>query len=810
MAPEVRATYRVQLHAGFTFDHVAEIAPYLRDLGVSHVYCSPYLQAAPGSTHGYDVVDHGVLNRELGGEEAYERMCDALAAAGLSHILDIVPNHVAVGGRANPKWWDVLKNGRASRYASFFDIEWDPPSERLKDKVLVPVLGAEPAEVIASGELHLEREGEEIIVRYHEHELPLASGTAPASTSISAEGMRDLLGRQHYVLDFWRKAASELNYRRFFDINTLAAVRVEEPRVFEETHDLVLKLIARGTIEGLRVDHIDGLWDPEAYLAELRSRSGGVYTVVEKILEVGEELPPYWQTEGTSGYDFLNLVNPLFVDREAEAAIDSIYSSFTGESLDLERVVRDKKLLVMGSIMGSDINRLVARLAPLAEGASEEDLRVALEETIASFPVYRTYVRRGIPPAREDLRVIEGAVARARKEGRAEPGILDVIEHVLLCAGGGDAGMDFALRFQQATGPIMAKGLEDTVFYNFNRFVSLNEVGGDPGQFGITLADWHERCTVNQSRWPRSLLATSTHDTKRSEDVRARLNLLSEMTEEWRVRVDRWGEGNDKYKSEGWPDRNAEYLLYQNLVGAWPVTPDRAVAYMRKATKEAKSHTSWIDPTPAYDEAVERFTRAILADDSFTRDVDALVRTLEEPARITSLAQTLLKLTAPGIPDIYQGTELWDLSLVDPDNRRPVDHHTRRALLRDLLDEGAGMGAAKAWAGQESGLPKLFLIQRTLNLRRRRPGAFGVDAPYAPVSSTGEKAAHVVAYTRAEELAVVAPRLVMGTLGGWGDTAVDLPEGRWTNELAGRETAGGSVLVSELLAAFPVALLVRS
>ncbi|MGI8774054.1 MAG: malto-oligosyltrehalose synthase [Actinomycetota bacterium] len=798
---EPGSTYRVQLNQGFTFDDVAAVADYLAALGITHVYCSPYLHSTRGSTHGYDVTDHSRIDEELGGSEGFDRMYQALSEQGLAHIVDIVPNHTAIDGRRSPRWWDVLKHGRDSKYAHYFDIDW----ERHDGKVLAAVLGDELDTVLERGEIEIVRGEGEDVLRYHEHHFPLAPGTHEEETPLA-----EVIERQNYLLAFWRRAARGLNYRRFFDIDTLAALQMDQPGVFEETHGLVLDLIRHGKLEGLRVDHIDGLKDPAGYLHRLQDESGGTYTVVEKILEPGERLPQEWPVAGTTGYDFLNVVNALFIDRSNEHAFSDIYERFTEERDDLATITRTKKMLVMRRVMISDINRLLNELATVFEDEGwdfdEDETRAALGETIAAFHVYRTYLSPAGEIRPEDRRVIESAIDDARSAAPHIPSeTFDRLRSVLLLERDGSRALDLVLRFQQTTGPIMAKGVEDTVFYNYNRFVSLNEVGGSPGIFGISPEDFHTTAEGAQADRPRSMLALSTHDTKRSEDVRARLNVLSEDPASWSDAVDRWAKIGDRYRSSGWPDRNAEYLLYQVLVGAWPLTEERAVAYMQKASKEAKRHTSWIDPNPDYDRALERFVRGMLGDPEMTRDVAAFVEPLVVPGRINSLAQTLIKLTYPGVPDTYQGTESWDLSLVDPDNRRPVDYPARRATLARALSTPA----VELWRGAGDGAPKLLVTMRALWLRNERPRAFGPEAGYEPLQTGGPASDHLVGYVRGREVAVVVPRLTVKT-GPVPDASIDLPPGRWLDVLTGHDVAGGTKPATDLLDQFPVALLVRS
>jgi (1->4)-alpha-D-glucan 1-alpha-D-glucosylmutase len=876
------ATYRVQLRSSFTFDDAAAIAGYLAALGVSHLYCSPVLQAAAGSTHGYDVVDPGQLNTELGGAPGYERLAEHLAEAGLGQVLDIVPNHMALAGRANAWWWDVLENGPSSRYASYFDIDWDPPERKLTATVLMPVLGDQYGRVLEAGELVVTRQGGSFAVRYYDHEAPIsprtldglltkaaaragseeleslavAFGRLPhasrtdraavverhrdkevlrarlaelcatepgVAAAVDAEvdalnhdpdALDDLLNEQNYRLAYWRTAAEELSYRRFFDIESLAGLREEDEAVFDDTHRLILRLVAEGTVDGLRVDHVDGLADPEGYLDRLRHATRGGYVVVEKILEDDEELPRSWPVAGTTGYEFLNHVNQLFVDSRHEAAMRACYTRFTGLAQDYAEVVYAAKIQIMREDLAAEVERLTAVLADVCErhrrhrDYTRRELRDALRELIAAFPVYRTYVRAGHPVTAADRAHVAAAVAAARRRlPDLDAELTGFIGELLTGGYPGAAEAGFAVRFAQVSAPVMAKGVEDTAFYRYQPLVSLNEVGGDPGRFGRPVADFHHAMAAAARRWPQAMLTLSTHDTKRSGDVRARISLLSELPGAWESAVARWAERNQGHKRDGRPDRNAEYLLYQTLVGAWPIDPGRAGAFMEKAAKEAKAYTSWIDPDAGYDDALSAFVTGVLADQGFVADLEGFLaeHRLVERGRVTSLAQTALLLTCPGVPDLYQGTELWDLSLVDPDNRRPVDYPARRAMLDLLADAGPG----EALARSDEGGPKLWLIHRVLGHRRRHPDAYGPGSGYEPLHVGGPGATHAVAFARAGGLAVIVPRLLAGLDEAWPGTTVDLPADRWVDVLTGEKVDGGSVSVAALLRRFPVAVLGR-
>jgi (1->4)-alpha-D-glucan 1-alpha-D-glucosylmutase len=881
------ATYRVQLHAGFTFDDAAAITGYLAALGVSHLYCSPYLQAAAGSTHGYDVVDHGRLNSELGGEAGHRRLVNQLKAAGLGQVLDIVPNHMALAGRANAWWWDVLENGPSSYYARYFDIDWDPPQRKLAETVLMPILHDQYGRVLEAGELVVARQGGSFAVRYRDHEAPISPRTlgelltkaAARSGSEELESLalafsrlpdgrrtdqaamterhrdkevlrarladlsrarpevaaaidaeiealnRDpdaldrLLGEQNYRLAYWRTGAEELSYRRFFDIETLAGLRVEDKKVFNDTHRLILALVADGRVDGLRVDHVDGLADPEGYLIRLRDATSGAYVVVEKILQPGEELPRTWPVAGTSGYEFLDQVNRLFVDPLQEAAVLGCYARFTGEEQPYAEVAHAAKHLIMRDDLVAEMERLTGLLADVCErhrrqrDHTRRELRDALREIIAAFPVYRAYPRPGLPAAEsattgEDRAHVATAVDAAwRRRPDLDAELLGFIGELLTGGYPGPAEADFVVRFAQVSAPVMAKGEEDTAFYRYQPLISLNEVGGDPGRFGGRPEDFHRAMARAARHWPEAMLTLSTHDTKRSADVRARVSLLSELPEAFEGAVGRWAEHNQRHKQGGWPDRNAEYLLYQTLVGAWPIGAGRAAAFMLKAAKEAKVHTSWTDPNAGYDDALPEFVTAVLADQEFVADLEGFLaeHRLVERGRVNSLAQTALLLTCPGVPDLYQGTEVWDLSLVDPDNRRPVDYQRRRDLLAELAEAGPEAALARA----DDGGPKLWLIHRVLAHRRRHPGAYGPGSGYEPLGVRGPLARHAVAFARTGGLAVVVPRLVARADGGWDGTTVELPGGDWADVLTGDAVKGGPAPVADLLGRFPVAVLGR-
>lgn len=868
----IGATYRVQLRPGFGFDEAAEICGYLKALGVTHVYCSPYLQAVPGSTHGYDVVDPGRVNEELGGAKAHARFLRCLKEAGLRQVLDIVPNHMAISGRHNRWWWDVLENGPLSAYAAWFDIEWQSPEEKLRDKILAPVLGDHYGRILSAGGIRLQREAGGFVFHYENHEFPaapqsmapvlaaaarhihhdylafLADSLArlPSGSTLSSdpamiaerhrdkEVIRELLSRlcaeraevagaiddvvdgtnrdpdaldrlleqQSYRLAYWRTAARDLGYRRFFDINSLVGVRAELPEVFEQTHRLILDWIRAGELDGLRVDHPDGLRDPEGYFERLHKAAPDTWIVAEKVLARGERLRP-WKIAGTTGYDFLNVLSGLFVDQTGEEALTGVWQEFTRESGSWDEVATEARQRVLRDILGSDLNRLTALFVDICErhrdnrDFTRHDIHDALRDLVASFPVYRTYVRAEKGQcAEDDQRYVDEALDRLRsRRPDLDPGLLDFLRSILLLRERGTPESDFAMQFQQFTGSAMAKGIEDTAFYNFNRLVALNEVGGDPDHFGVSPEEFHAWCAATERAWPNTMRAVSTHDTKRSADVRVRIALLAGFPDQWRETVHRWATINEKHRTNNCPDRNTEYLLYQTLVGAWPIAVDRLQAYARKAARESKRHTSWTTPDPEFEKCVEQFVAGMMSDSEFLADAASFIEPVLRQGRILSLGQILIHLMAPGVPDIYQGDEIWNLNLVDPDNRRPVDFVCRRRLLAQLET----MDASRIMARVDEGLPKLWVITRALRLRSRL-------GCYAPLALAGRNRERAIAFARGD-VAVVAPRLA-APREGWGDTSVALPNGEARkNVLTGERVAGSQVLLSTLFENFPVALL---
>jgi (1->4)-alpha-D-glucan 1-alpha-D-glucosylmutase len=746
-----RSTYRVQVRPAFGLAATADLAGYLADLGVSHLYTAPLLTAVPGSSHGYDVVNHSAVNPELGGEDGRRALVAALRERGLGLVVDIVPNHAGVAVPAsNPAWWDVLAHGPESRYAHWFDIDWS------RGRLLLPVLGSADA----VKDLRIE-DGE---LRYHDHRFPLAPGTENETDARLAHD------RQHYELVDWRRGDTEINYRRFFSITDLAGLRVEDPEVFAATHAEVL----RWNVDGIRVDHPDGLRDPAGYLRRLRDRAPDAWLVIEKILEPGEELPA-WPVDGTTGYDALNEVCGVFVDPSAAAAFTALDTRLRGAPVAWAELTHTGKLEAATRLLAAELSRL----ASLA-GANDEATLEALAEIAAAFPVYRSY----LPDAGGEYLAEALAAARTRRPDLA--GEVDRLGPPLAAG-----ASELAVRFQQFTGAVMAKGVEDTAFYRWTRFVALNEVGGDPSRFGLTPAEFHAACAARLSRWPNAMTALSTHDTKRGEDVRARLAVLAELPDGWGAAVDRWSAAAPV------PDPATAHLLWQTVAGTWPIERDRLRAYLRKATREASTRTSWADPDDAYEAAVAAAVDAVYDDRALRADIEEFVAGITPAGRTNALGQKLVQLLMPGVPDVYQGTELWDNSLVDPDNRRPVDFGARRQLLA-RIDGG--------WRPHVDsvGAAKLLVVSRALRARHERE-----LTGYRALAADGPAADHCLAFDRGGLIAV-ATRLPLGLArrGGWGDTTLPLPDGVWQDALTGSRVTGP--LLRDLLGTYPVALLEKS
>lgn len=939
-----QATYRVQFHQGCTFEEVTRALPYLRALGVSHLYSSPYLRARPGSTHGYDIVDHGQVNPEVGGELQHARLCEALRRLGMGQILDVVPNHMGVLEADNSWWLDVLEHGRSSVHAQTFDIEWESGAPGMAGRLLLPVLGDQYGQVLEAGEiqLHFEPGTGEFGLRYWNHRFPIdpahypqvfavlpappagddgegdsqavveallaAFARLPARDEASAEGrharsrdsavykrqlarlagrhdwlrrwisacvqrlngqagdpasfdaLDQLIARQAYRLADWRVASDDVNYRRFFDVNTLAALRMERAEVFEATHRKILEWLADGSLTGLRIDHPDGLCDPQAYFEQLQARYAqlaetagrapqALYLVVEKILAEHEPLPPGWPVHGDTGYRFGSVVNGLFVDGRNEQAMLAAWHAFSGPGPDADEMLwRCKKLIIETSLF-SELEWLSGALHALTQGNrrrrdfTRNRLRTALAELAGAFPVYRTYLRAGETATAMDRQHIDWALAAARRRlGGSEAAVLQHIREVLLGEGEAatmpqEARQRFVERWQQFTAPVMAKAMEDTLFYRHVPLLSLNEVGGDPRGFGTTVAAFHAANQARQRHRPHSLLATSTHDSKRSEDLRARLDVLSEIPAQWEdllLRLSGWAQRYLTQAEDGgtWPCGNDLWLFFQTLVGIWPVQPpsederealrQRIQAYMRKAVREAKLHTTWVCPATEYEAALERYVDGVMRPAQPNPFADELQRFVARIAPFgfrNSLAQLALKCTAPGVPDLYQGCERWSFHLVDPDNRRPVDFGALAAGLEEVRALGRDGCPAPdqwqaLWRGAADGRIKQLATWRLLQLRRERAALFR-DAAYVPLTLEGEAAEHAVAYARTHEtdaVIVVAARLAFTLCRGddaawdaapWGETRLRWgTEGnhalrhtrRWRNWLTGEELtdhAGG-------------------
>jgi (1->4)-alpha-D-glucan 1-alpha-D-glucosylmutase len=968
------STYRFQFHAGFRFENARQLVGYLHALGVSHVYSSPILKARVGSMHGYDITDHNQINPEIGSYEELQDLVQELKNYGMGQILDFVPNHMGIGLGTNPWWWDVLSNGRASEFAEFFDLDWDPLKPELHNKLLLPILGDQYGAELEAGHIKLVMDENGLHVEYYDKLLPLDPQTIPMIFESMAQeapqelrnllsGLRnlpshnategdpvrqrrravpsltqafkellakspevrqfieaaitqangrpndprsfDLLHRileaQVYRLANWRVSGEEINYRRFFDVNDLIGLSMENPRVFAATHQLIRHLLADDMIQGLRIDHCDGLLNPRQYMIRLQmlyaaSQCSGptphpplaengielemqqvfgqhdwmnqrafLYTVVEKILEPGEDLPREWPVDGTSGYDFTTLVNGIFIDRRNERPFTNLYQRFTGTSYDVDALIYNSKKLIMHASLASEVNVLAHMLDEIsvtdryARDFTRKALRDVIRETIACFPVYRTYIdERGEMTERDRAHINEAIVRAKRRNPDKAPASFDFLRDILLLTHKNTDNQSdiyrkklyFTLKFQQLTGPVMAKGLEDTAFYVYNRFISVNEVGGSPKQFGITVDEFHTGNLKRAESWPYSMLATSTHDTKRSEDVRARLNVLSEMPKTWSAQALKWRRANRRRKrmlTDGRqvPDQNEEYLLYQTLIGSWPFTftaeQDRAEyierikQYMSKAVHEAKVNLSWINDDPVYVEALQQFIEKILQPptdarpDPFLDEVQAFMPAMEFFGAINSIAQRLLLITSPGNPDIYQGEELWDFSLVDPDNRRPVDYTLRQRLLTEL-DHRAEAGnlpelCAELLDHYQDGRIKMWTTMQATRLRRDRRDLFHVGR-YHPLQARGSKQQHVVAFAREHnnQVAIIAaPRLSYTLAKGdlraplnelWENT--ELPVTSHTAEFLENVFTGERIRVSpertllcrELFAHFPVALLV--
>lgn len=972
--PRIRATYRVQFNHQFTFADATRLVPYLAQLGVSHLYASPIFRAAPGSMHGYDVVDYGELNPEIGTRAELDELVRALRDHEMGLVVDFVPNHMGIEKGANSWWQDVLENGRMSRFAEYFDIDWNPLKRELRNKVLLPFLGDQYGAILERGELKLGWNDahltlhywdtpfpidphtwpvvlhalqEDLVTELHDDDinllelesiinafdrLPQAIDHDPSPEEVDAryreqmvtvrrlddliqrnpvfrtafeqclsrfngepgvpesfDALDHLLSLQPYRLSYWRVASEEINYRRFFAINSLAAIRQEDREVFDATHALLMELLVEGALDGVRFDHTDGLWDPERYfhdvqaayvqsavkarlqpesdsvwhelepaldseirlaLQEIADDSGEwpVWVVAEKILEHDERLPATWKLDGTVGYEFLQAANGVLVNPQSRALLDTIYARYTGEKIRFLELVYDMKLWQVREAFASELNVLTN----VANRISESDrhsrdftfsaLRAVLREVIACFGVYRTYTtcREG-DVSEHDVSTINAAVDEAvRRNPRLDTSVFEFVREALLLHQTGEvverrsAPCHFAMKLQQLTGPVMAKGLEDTAFYRFNRLTSLNEVGGDPAKFGTTVSEFHRQNQERLQLWPRSMITSSTHDTKRSEDVRAAISVLSERPTEWRAAINRWTRLNRKFKVkiDGAlaPHRVDEWVLYQTLVGTWPLTGTEGVTaeytsriqdYMLKVVREAGRFSNWVNPDQAYEAALQDFVAGVLNTRrarGFLADLGEFVDVQRDAAMMNALSQQVMKLTSPGVPDIYQGTELWDDSLVDPDNRRAVDYAHRQELLNRT-----GL-TADLVADRRNGALKQRVTAILLGHRRAYPDLY-LGGTYTQIRVNGPAAEHVIAWLRYsgdEQLLVVVPRLLY-TLADGGQimtnpqicagTSLALPahlsSDGWTNILAENTELNDSTDLVEIFGTMPLAVLAR-
>ena len=887
--PPLTATYRLQLNKDFTLHDARARVPYLHALGVSHIYCSPILAARRGSTHGYDVTDPTHVSLELGGDEAFVALAEAAHAQGMGILLDIVPNHMGVGPD-NPYWEDLLAHGKSSRYAAWFDVEWRAPTRRLAGKVLLPVLGNTLDAVIARDEVGIDVSDDGVRLRYFDHSFPIDPATIPPELELAQRDpsareivklwtsgddgerrLRDLLARQHYELAFWRTAQRDLNYRRFFDVNELISLRVEDAEVFEATHAKVLEFVAGGLVDGLRIDHIDGLLEPRRYLERLRaavdarrpSNNDERFPIlVEKILAPGETLPADWPVDGTTGYEFMVTLEDLFIDPRGYAQLEAAYRR--GREGGFHTVAVESTRRVLRSTLNADVRRVAPMLAVVAKRAGWPALTIsayagAIVELIAVLPVYRTYIdAERLTPSESDRVVLEGAFAELRRRGNAEARATEALERALL-GEWRDAEprlartrLAFVLRWQQLTGPAAAKGVEDTALYVYAPLASRNEVGGDPGvPVEGAVERLHALLAERASRHPLSLNATNTHDTKRSADVRARLDALSENPHLWARRLAHWRRHHRSLRTlvggRLAPTRATDNFIYQSLVGIWPIGAapqrdgdvgddarrlgalrERLTAYIQKAVREAKVSTSWTDPDAAYEEAISRYIAALLdrrTSGAFLRELEQFTTEIAPQGAWNALSRLVVHLTAPGVPDIYRGDELWFQALVDPDNRSPVDWAARDEALQTLSADGqhavpGAAGELARWLEDlGSGQLKLYVMQRLLRLRRDS-GSMLTQGSYEPVRAAGQHSDRVFAFRRGEVL-VVVPRLTCALGGGppmgsaWGDTRLQLA-GRAALPTSFRcalsgvliDVSGGGLPLADVTARLPLAVLV--
>jgi (1->4)-alpha-D-glucan 1-alpha-D-glucosylmutase len=859
-----RALARLQFHAGFTLDDAVGVVGYYARLGVSHLYASPILRARAGSTHGYDVIDCHEVNPELGGEDALRRLVAALREHGMGLVIDIVPNHMGIGTE-NAWWVDVLRHGRDSRYAGYFDIEWNAPDPLVRGRVLLPILGAGYEETLLAGHLRLHRRGGTWMLGVYDDRLPLSPGSTASfgddaigahdpTTEAGRANLHALIENQHYRLAFWKLASDMVNYRRFFDINELAGLRTERTAVFEDTHKTIFRLYAEGLIDGVRCDHVDGLADPRRYCRQLRHRleklraqrppsapRDGAYLVVEKILAEDEDLRLDWRTDGTTGYEFMDQVSAVLHDERGEAPLTELWRKLTGESADFgSQSVRARRQILVDSFE-SELDRTARALFAAARAnvatrdVSLAAVRRVIVELLVHFPVYRTYAggtgRDTIDEA-FFARAVEGATRTLRMEDA------DLLQLVSLWLGGEAPrslppgpvrrARERAIAvFQQATSPVAAKAVEDTAGYRYGRLLSRNEVGVDAGRMAMSVEAFHARCVLRADTLPHNLLATATHDHKRGEDLRARLAVLSEVAERWVVTAERWRMRHDDFRqrAEGRmaPSAGDELMLYQMLVAAWPLNlgvddtdgierfASRIAAWQRKALREAKRWTRWTSPNEPYEDACEDFLRAILSSE-VAAEFAAFAEYIATPGAANGLAQTVLRLTTPGVPDLYQGTDYWDFSLVDPDNRRPVDFPARAASLERAEAPTEALGH---WRDGEI---KQAIIARLLAARREHPELFARGS-YLPLQAEGRAAGHVLAFVRehrGQRLVVAVARHTAEWLAGtqapaipaerWSGTSLVLPEGRWLSLFGDWKGDGGTVEAATVFGELPVAV----
>ncbi|MET4589076.1 malto-oligosyltrehalose synthase [Arthrobacter sp. 754] len=764
------STYRLQIRSSFTLFDAAARVPYLKSLGADWVYLSPILTAEQGSDHGYDVTDPSSVDPSRGGPEGLLALSKAAREHGMGVLVDIVPNHVGVASPAqNPWWWSLLQEGQKSPYADAFDVDWDFGGGRIR----LPVLGSDEdldKLEVTDGELH-----------YYDHRFPLTEGSYSDGDSPQA-----VHSRQHYELVSWRRADRELNYRRFFAVSTLAGIRVEDPRVFDEAHAEVKRWFSEGLVDGLRVDHPDGLADPEGYLRRLKEISGGAYVLVEKILEPGEELPAEFDCEGTTGYDALADLDRVLVDPAGEARLNALDAELRGatEPADYAAMILGTKRAIADGILRAEVLRL-ARLVPADAGLTEDAAADAIAQIIAAFPVYRTYL-----PTGEDILREACVVASESRPDLSDA--VDVLLPLLL-----KPETELGRRFQQTSGMVMAKGVEDTAFYRYTRLGTLTEVGADPVEFSLSVEEFHRRMQKRQTEIPLSMTTLSTHDTKRSEDVRARISVIAERVPEWTRTLTALRDAAPV------PDGPFSTLLWQAVVGAWPASRERLHGYAEKAAREAGNSTTWTDPDEEFEAAVMKAVDSAFDNPAVNSLVVDFVDTIAPFGAINSLALKLLQLTMPGVPDVYQGTEFWDRSLTDPDNRRPFDFGARESALAEL-DNGVLPSDVQDEA------TKLLVTSRALRLRRDRPELF---RGYQPLTASGAAADHLVAFGRgasgATGAVTLATRLPYGLerSGGWRDTAVELPTA-FRDELTARTYGPGPVPVADILQPYPVALMV--